>query len=159
MKALFYDRSQKCSSTSDNETKKYSTQTYTKGIIKILIFIGLAFFIGSVAIIKVNNIDHYIDIENDGWTEKDQNMTGWMLRRDADKKSKIIYEFPENFILKCRSNVRVLCGKKSDIEEKEKEILIDEDTKSWDIGSHVVTYLIDNNGEEKASVIQTLVPL
>lgn len=108
---------------------------------------------------KVNNIDHYIDIENDNCTEKDQNMTGWTLQRDVGKNSKIIYKFPENFILKSRSTVRILCGNKTDIEEQEKQILINEDTKSWDNSSHICTYLIDDNGEEKASIFQTLLPL
>jgi hypothetical protein len=122
--------------------------------------IKLLFYLGSITIRKVNNIDDYIDVENDGWTEKDQNMTGWTLQRDLGKKPKIIYKFPDNFILKSRSNVRILCGKKNDnIEEQEKQILIDEDSKSWDIGSHVCTHLIDANGEEKASIVQTLVPL
>jgi len=108
-------------------------------------------------IIKVNNIDQYIDIENDGGTENDQNMTGWILRRDVDKNSKILYKFPDNFILKYQSKVRIMFGKKNDIEEKEKDILIDKDTEqSLDIGLRVVTYLIDANGEEKASIIQTL---
>ncbi len=117
------------------------------------------FSIDSIMISKVDNIDHYIDIENDGYTEKDENMTGWTLQRNVGKKSKIIYKFPDNFILKSRSNVRILCGKKSNIEEQEKTILIDEDTKSWDNGSHICTHLIDANGEEKASILQTLVPL
>ncbi|CAF1342795.1 unnamed protein product [Adineta steineri] len=144
MKALFYDQPEKTSSSENNETKKYSTQICTKG---------------SIGIIKVNNMDHYIDVENDGWTNKDQNMAGWTLRRDADRKSRIIYKFPENFILKCQSNVRILCGKKCNTEEKHKEIIIVEISKPWDIGTHVITYLIDDNGEERASVTQTLVPL
>jgi hypothetical protein len=111
-------------------------------------------------IIKVNNIDHYIDIENDGYAENDQNMTGWTIRRDVNKESKIIYKFPDNFILKYRSKVRIVFGKKSDdIQEKNKDILINEDREeSWDIDSHEVTYLIDANGEENASTIQMVPP-
>ncbi|CAF1169161.1 unnamed protein product [Rotaria sordida] len=144
VKALFHDRFEKLSSIEHNETKKYSTQAFIKG---------------SIGIIKVNNIDHYIDIENDGLTGKDQDMTRWIIRRDVDKQSKNIYKFPDNFILKYRSNVRILYNKTSDMEEKDKEILIHEDMKFWNIGSHVTTYLIDNNDEEKASIVQILAPL
>ncbi|CAF0794860.1 unnamed protein product [Rotaria sordida] len=144
VKALFHDRFEKLSLIEHNETKKYSTQAFIKG---------------SIGIIKVNNIDHYIDIENDGLTGKDQDMTRWIIRRDVDKQSKNIYKFPDNFILKYRSNVRILYNKTSDMEEKDKEILIHEDMKFWNIGSHVTTYLIDNNDEEKASIVQILAPL
>jgi len=108
-------------------------------------------------IIKVSNIDHYVDIENNDRMENDQNMTGWTLQCDVDKKSKIIYKFPDDFILKCQSKVRIIFGKKSDMKEEENEILlINENTEeSWDIGSRVVAYLMDPNGEEKASNIQT----
>ncbi len=99
-------------------------------------------FIDSIAIIKVNSIDHYIDIENGSWGENDQNMTGWTLRRDLNKNSKIIYKFPDDFILKCQAHVR---------------ISFDEDIdQSCDTSSPVITYLINANGEEKASTIQTL---
>lgn len=112
-------------------------------------------------IVKINNIDHYIDIENDGSIENDQNMTGWTIRRDVNKKSKNIYKFPDDFVLKYQSKVRIIFGNKSDIQEKYKEILllINEDTEeSWDTGSYISTYLIDANGEEKASMIQ-IIPL
>jgi len=90
----------------------------------------------------VNSIDHYIDIENGSWGENDQNMTGWTLRRDVNKNSKIIYKFPDHFILKCQAHVR---------------ISFDEDIdQSCDTSSPVITYLINANGEEKASAIQTL---
>ncbi|CAF2759126.1 unnamed protein product [Rotaria sp. Silwood2] len=44
----------------------------------------------STRIINVNNIDHYIDIENDGSIEKDQTMTEWIIRREVDKQSKSV---------------------------------------------------------------------
>ncbi|UJR35714.1 hypothetical protein I4U23_028464 [Adineta vaga] len=121
MKAFLYDRSRKLSINEDNEKKKYSTQTCTKG---------------SIAIIKVNNIDQYVDIENDGDVQQDQNISGWILRRDANRKTKIIYKFPENFILKSRSSIRIYCGIKRNIDKENIEILVHEDSKPWDAGSH-----------------------
>jgi hypothetical protein len=93
-----------------------------------------------MAIIKVDNTDHYIDIENSSWGENDQNMTGWSLRCDVNKQSKIIYKFPDDFILKHQSHIRISFDNQRDTTDND---------ESWDI-----IYLIDANGEEKASIIQ-----
>ncbi len=84
----------------------------------------------------MNKTDHYIDIENSSWGENDQNMTGWTLQRDVNNKSKIIYKFPDDFILKRQSHLRISFDTINDDE-------------SW-----TITYLIDANGEEKSSIIQ-----
>ncbi|CAF3720984.1 unnamed protein product [Rotaria socialis] len=141
VKALFDEFSEKSSLAKSG--KKNSAQATSKK--------------GSIKIVDVNNTDHYIDIEHDGSTKKDQNMTGWMIGRDVNKESKFIYRFPDHFILKCRSKVRISSSSKTSetTKEKDKNLLIYEDTQFWNTGSYVVTHLIDNNDEEKDSTIQT----
>ena len=107
----------------------------------------------------MNNHNQYIDIENDGCMEQDQNMSGWILRRDADRKTKIIYKFPENFRIKSQSTLRIYFGKKPNTDEDNRETIVNEGSKPWDVGSHIVTYLIDNNNEERASIVQTCVSM
>ena len=116
-------------------------------------------FRDSISIIKVNNHNQYIDIENDGCMEQDQNMSGWVFRRDPDRKTKIIYKFPENFRIKSQSTLRIYFGKKPNTDEDNRETIVNEGSKPWDVGSHIVTYLIDNNNEERASIVQTCVSM
>ena len=114
---------------------------------------------GSIALIRVNNTDQCIDIENDECAGQDQNLAGWILRRDADKKTKIICKFPEDFVLKSGCTVRVSCGKGTDVEENEKLILHQPDSKPWDVGSSITISLMDADGDERAVMKQNLAPL
>lgn len=83
-------------------------------------------------------------------------MTGWMVGRDIDRESKFIYKFPDHFILKCRSSVRISsAAMPNETQENVEEILVYEDTKFWSTGSHIVTYLVDNNDDERDKSIQT----
>ncbi|CAF2047660.1 unnamed protein product [Rotaria magnacalcarata] len=143
VKALFDEFSEKSSSRVKSDKKNSAQATSKRGCIKI---------------IDVNNTDHYIDIEHDGSTKKDQNMTGWKIARDVNKESEFIYTFPDHFILKCRSNVRISSSSNTNetMKEKDKNLLIYEDTKFWNIGACAVTHLIDNNDEEKDSTTQTI---
>lgn len=113
---------------------------------------------GPISIIRVNNTEQYIDIENDGCTAQDQNLTGWLLRRDADKKTKIICKFPENFVLKSGCTARISCGERANPDPNERLILHQQDSKPWDAGSSIIICLIDADGGERAAMKQTLVP-
>lgn len=85
-------------------------------------------------------------------------MTGWTLRREVNSNSKVIYRFPDGFILRSRSHVRIVRGNQVDVEEKTtREILINNDlVDTWESGTDVITSLIDADGEEKATLVQTL---
>ncbi|CAF1236756.1 unnamed protein product [Rotaria sp. Silwood1] len=105
---------------------------------------------GPIAIDQVDPQGNFIVIENAGSTGKDQDMKGWTLRRRIDSKDDIVYKFPDNFVLKSRSRIRILSRNASKGSINERETLVAEGVQTWGTGTNMVTRLIDNNGEEKA---------
>jgi hypothetical protein len=105
---------------------------------------------GPIAIDQVDPQGNYIVIENAGSTGKDQDLKGWTLRRKIDAKDDIVYKFPDNFVLKSRSRIRILSRNASKGSINEKETLVAEGVQTWGTGTIMVTRLIDGNGEEKA---------
>jgi len=79
-------------------------------------------------------------------------MNGWTIRRKIDNNTDLVYNFPQNFILKSKSRIRILCrnaSKGQSLSDKEQP-LIAEGVQTWGIGTNMVTRLIDAQGEEKA---------
>jgi hypothetical protein len=108
------------------------------------------FFLGPIAIDQVDPQGNFIVIENAGSTGKDQELKGWTLRRKIDAQSDIVYKFPDNFVLKSRSRIRILSRNASKGTINEKETLVAEGVQTWGAGTNMVTRLLDANGEEKA---------
>ncbi|CAF0915038.1 unnamed protein product [Adineta steineri] len=105
---------------------------------------------GPLAIDQVDPQGNFIVIENAGSPGKDQELKGWTLRRKIDAKDDIVYKFPDNFVLKSRSRVRILARTASKGSVNEKETLVAEGIQTWGTGTTMVTRLFDANGEEKA---------
>jgi hypothetical protein len=105
---------------------------------------------GPIAIDQVDPQGNFIVVENAGSTGKDQDMKGWTLRRKIDTNNEIVYAFPNNFVLKSRSRIRILCRNASKSQINEKETLVAEGVQTWGTGTNMVTRLLDANGEEKA---------
>jgi len=105
---------------------------------------------GPIAIDQVDPQGNFVVIENAGSTGKDQEMKGWSLRRRIDAKDEIVYRFPENFVLKSRSRIRILSRNASRGSINERETLVAEGVQTWGTGTNMVTRLLDANGEEKA---------
>ncbi len=108
------------------------------------------FYLGPIAIDQVDPQGNFIVIENAGSTGKDQDMKGWTLRRKIDSKDDIVYKFPDNFVLKSRSRIRILSRNASKGSINEKETLVAEGVQTWGTGTNMVTRLLDANGDEKA---------
>jgi len=77
-------------------------------------------------------------------------MKGWTIRRKIDSKDDIVYKFPDNFTLKSRSRIRILSRNASRGSVNERETLVAEGVQTLGVGSHMVTRLLDANGDEKA---------
>jgi hypothetical protein len=122
---------------------KYRVEFYSEKIF-------LHFYLGPIAIDQVDPQGNFIVIENAGSTGKDQELKGWTLRRKIDAKEDIVYKFPDNFVLKSRSRIRILSRNASKGSINEKETLVAEGIQSWGTGTVMVTRLVDANGEEKA---------
>ncbi|UJR14866.1 hypothetical protein I4U23_001851 [Adineta vaga] len=121
--------------TADVSTKKMTVQKSARG---------------PIAIDQVDPQGNFIVIENAGSTGKDQDMKGWTLRRKIDSKDDITYKFPDNFVLKSRSRIRILSRNASKGSINEKETLVAEGVQTWGTGSNMITRLLDANGDEKA---------
>lgn len=106
--------------------------------------------LGPVAIDQVDPQGNFIVIENAGSPGKDQDLKGWTLRRKIDSKDDIVYKFPDNFVLKSRSRIRILSRNASKGAVNEKETLVAEGVPAWGNGTTMVTRLVDANGDEKA---------
>ena len=63
---------------------------------------------------------------------------------------KIVYKFPDNYVLKPRSRLRILSRTASRGSISEKEVLVADSVQTWGTGSNMNTKLVDANGEEKA---------
>lgn len=105
---------------------------------------------GPIAIDQVDPQGNFIVIENAGSSGKDQDMKGWTLRRKIDSKDDIVYKFPDNFVLKSRSRIRILSRNASKGSINDRETLVAEGVQTWGTGSNMVTRLLDANGDEKA---------
>jgi len=77
-------------------------------------------------------------------------MKGWTLHRKIDSGAEIVYKFPDTYILKSRSRVRIICRTASKGSINEREVLVADGVQTWGIGSNMTTRLIDANGDEKA---------
>ena len=114
------------------------------------------FCLGPIGIDQVDRQGNFIVIENAGSTGKDQDMKGWSLPRKIDSKDEIVYEFPDNFVLKSRSRLRILSRNASNDSIDEIETLVAERVQTWDTGTNMVTKLMDANGDERALFNQKL---
>jgi DNA repair exonuclease SbcCD ATPase subunit len=105
---------------------------------------------GPIGIDQVDPQGNFIVIENAGTAGKDQDLKGWTIRRKVDSKDEIVYKFPDNYVLKSRSRVRILSRSASRGSVSEQDILVAEGVQTWGTGSYMATRLVDANGEEKA---------
>jgi hypothetical protein len=107
-------------------------------------------FLGPIAIDQVDPQGNFIVVENAGSTGKDQDLTGWTIRRRIESKPEVVYKFPDGFVLKSRSRIRISSRNASKGSINEKETLVADNVQTWGTGTNMVTQLYDANGEEKA---------
>jgi hypothetical protein len=113
---------------------------------------------GSILIKSIDPYGYFITIEHTGI--KDQDMCGWIIKRSIDSYKDIIYRFPNDFILKSKSLIKILSRQASQtIYSYEKQnILIADSIQTWSTGSNtIVNSLIDPTGDEKHILIQKFV--
>jgi len=107
---------------------------------------------------------NYIVVQNISPSKKnDQNMTGWSIKKIIDmnnKQHKLVYEFPNNFILKSHVPVRILARNTSKnlLATTSRDgmiFLIADNIITWGTSTNIITQLIDDEGEEQARYTQT----
>ncbi|XP_059165215.1 70 kDa neurofilament protein-like isoform X2 [Physella acuta] len=110
---------------------------------------------GPVSIAEANPEGKFILLENNpsGGVRKEVNLDGWKLRRIVDKNLSKPYEYTfRNFVLKPAKNVKIFA--RSLATQAGPNDLVFRDADTWGAGAEVVTTLINEKGEEKASHIQ-----
>ncbi|CAG5134415.1 unnamed protein product, partial [Candidula unifasciata] len=110
---------------------------------------------GPVSIAEANPEGKFILLENNssGGVRKEVNLDGWKLRRVVDNNFKRPYEYTfRNFVLKPNKSVKIFA--RSLASQAGPNDLVYRDSDTWGAGAEVVTTLLNEKGEEKASHIQ-----
>ena len=113
---------------------------------------------GSIRIKEIDRFGHFISIEHDGSTnDRDEDLVGWTLKRTIDSSDELIYRFPNEFRLKCRSEMKILSENASNVlfATEKSSCLIANGIRSW--GTTIQsdsTILFDANGNERDRVEQ-----
>lgn len=110
---------------------------------------------GPVSIGEANPEGKFVMLENNpsAGIRKEISLDGWKIRRviDGNTKKPCEYTF-RNFVLKPNKGVKVFSRNSSSAAGPNDLVFRDADT--WGVGAEVVTTLINERGEEKASHIQ-----
>jgi intermediate filament protein if len=109
---------------------------------------------GPVSISECSPDGKVIILENTS-RNKDINMTNWVLKRRVDSKDEITYKFPPNLVLKANKIVRVWARNHG--KENLPTDLVNRDIENWGMGVNVVTIVLNDVGDEKATHLQKTV--
>lgn len=109
---------------------------------------------GPLSISECSPEGKFIILENTD-RSKDVNLANWQLKRTIDSNRDIIYKFPKNVQIKAGKNLRLWArghGKQNLPHD-----LVNEEITDWGVGNDVVTIILDETGDEKATHIQKVV--
>lgn len=108
---------------------------------------------GPVAISDCAADGRFVLLENTG--RKDESIGSWLLTRVIDGQEKPEFVFDGSMRIKPNGRVKVWASNSRPANLGPNDLVYDE--QSWGVGAHVITKLINNNREEKASHIQKTV--
>jgi len=86
---------------------------------------------------------------------KDIDLTGWRLLRKVDNQQEITFNLPQNFKLQNGKNVKIYARGQG--RERPPHDLVLPTSESWGVGVNIVTRLLNDQNEEKATHIQKTV--
>lgn len=109
---------------------------------------------GPVSISECSPDGKVIILENTS-RNKDISMANWVLKRRVDNKAEITYKFPENLTLKANKVVRVWA--RGHGKENFPTDLVNKDIENWGMGVNIVTIVLNDVGDEKATHLQKTV--
>ncbi|CAK9295804.1 unnamed protein product [Gordionus sp. m RMFG-2023] len=105
---------------------------------------------GNIAFTEIDPEGKYIILEN-GSRLKDQNLSGWSIRRKVDDGPEIVFNFPPNTILRSGKSLKIWSNNSNGQNRPPSEIVAYTD---FGTGSFANTYLVSDTSEEKASYTQ-----
>lgn len=115
---------------------------------------------GSIRIKEIDRFGHFITIEHDGsTTSRDEDLVGWTLKRTIDSFEEFLYRFPNEFRLKCRSEMKILSENASNVlySSEKSSCLIANGIRSWGTTRESsFNCLFDANGTERHRVEQRI---
>lgn len=109
---------------------------------------------GPVSISECSPDGKVIILENTS-RNKDITMTNWVLKRRVDAKEEITYKFPANLVLKANKMVRIWA--RGHGKENLPSDLVNKDVENWGMGVNIVTIVLNDVGDEKATHLQKTV--
>jgi intermediate filament protein if len=109
---------------------------------------------GPVSISECSPDGKVIILENTS-RNKDITMTDWTLKRRVDSKDEITYKFPEGLVLKANKMIRIWASGHG--KENPPSDIVNKDCENWGIGVNVVTIVLNDQQEEKATHLQKTV--
>ncbi|XP_070688025.1 lamin-B2 [Pempheris klunzingeri] len=113
---------------------------------------------GAVTISPTDMDGNAVTLTND--TEQDQPLGNWRLKREVDNGDEVVYKFSPKFVLKAGQSVTVWSAD-AGVAHSPPSDLLWKSQASWGTGNHIVTTLVNADGEEVAqrSVTKTQVEL
>lgn len=111
-------------------------------------------FLGPINIDECSPDGKYIQLANTS-KNKDIDLTGWRLLRKVDNLPEITYSLPANFKLASGKYVKIYARGQG--KERVPFELVLPTNDSWGVGVSVVTRLLNDQNEEKATHIQKTV--
>merc|ERR1712127_781044 len=109
---------------------------------------------GPVSISECSPDGKVIILENTS-RNKDITMTNWLLKRRVDSKEEITYKFPANLVLKANKMIRIWA--RGHGKENLPTDLVNKDVENWGMGVNIVTIVLNDVGDEKATHLQKTV--
>lgn len=109
---------------------------------------------GPVSISECSPDGKVIILENTS-RNKDITMTNWVLKRRVDAKEELTYKFPANLVLKANKMIRIWA--RGHGKENLPTDLVNKDVENWGMGVNVVTIVLNDVGDEKATHLQKTV--
>lgn len=109
---------------------------------------------GPVSISQCSPDGKVIILENTS-RNKDITMTNWVLKRRVDSKEEITYKFPPNLVLKANKMVQIWA--RGHGKENPPSDLVNKDVENWGMGVNIVTIVLNDVGDEKATHLQKTV--
>ena len=138
---------------------KTTFQRSAKGLslLSLSLFIPLSSSVshsGPINIDECSPDGKYIQLANTS-KNKDIDLTGWRLLRKVDNSPEITYSLPANFKLASGKYVKIFARGQG--KERPPYDLVLPTNDSWGVGVSVVTRLLNDQNEEKATHIQKTV--
>merc|ERR1719348_1695356 len=109
---------------------------------------------GPVAITECCPDGEFVLLENK--KGKDQNLEGFGIRRKVDLDNDIVFKFPVGFVIPSGSTVKVWSDVNNAVDNAPFQIVW-RGTRSWGVGSNILTTLVSPDGEDKSTHKQTTV--